>query len=90
MDKNTFWSHTAPSYELIPDSEFPCSEEQQCRTKKQDNWVKCQVVQSTTYLVFEGTDDDEVIEVREFKTSTANTQSSKDKESRWFAWSSRK
>lgn len=88
MDKNTFWSHTAPSYELIPNSDLSCSEEIKCKSSEQDNWVKCQVVHSTTYLLHGAVDQEEVITVRQFKTSTAN--SSKEKENKWFAWSSRK
>lgn len=78
MDKNTFWSHTAQSYELIDDSDT-------ARTNILDRDTDI----STIYHII--TVDDEIeepfIEVRVFRTAEVEV---KDRRERKFHWLNRK
>lgn len=84
MDKNTFWSQTAPSYELLDyDDGLQGHDEVHHRVRiHEDNF-------STSYTIvsFEDEEDEPVIEVRVFRTANVEQKDLREKK---FHWLSRK
>jgi len=84
MDKNTFWSQTAPSsYDLLEDDDDSLERRSQANVRQSDE----NFTSTYTVVSFEDEADDPVIEVRVFRTASVEL---KDRRERKFHWFSRK
>ncbi|OBT07888.1 hypothetical protein A9264_05305 [Vibrio sp. UCD-FRSSP16_10] len=82
MDKNTFWSQTAPSYDLLDyDDESQEHEIAHHRVRiQEDNFTT-----SYTVVSFEDEEDEPVIEVRFFRTANVEQKDLREKKFHWFS-----
>lgn len=83
MDRNTFWSHTAPSYEKTD-----CNDDDQVSLIEQSTEVP-HVVTSSTIIHYHITtadsdSEDPSIEVRFFQTASVEHKDQRERKLNWF------
>ncbi|WP_299807804.1 hypothetical protein [uncultured Shewanella sp.] len=81
MDKNTFWSQTAPSYDLLDYDDEPLKFRLPKNVRQPDESF------TATYTVvsFDDEADEPVVEVRVFRTASVELKDLREKKFHWFS-----
>ncbi|NVP03205.1 hypothetical protein HWA77_23645 [Photobacterium damselae subsp. damselae] len=80
MDKNTFWSQTAPSYDLLEYDD----ESSEIRAAATARHADENFSLKYTVVSFDDEEDDPVIEVRVFRTASVELEDRRERKFHWF------
>ena len=81
MDKNTFWSQTAPSYDLLEYDDDSLERQSRENIRESDE----NFTSTYTVVSFEDEADEPIIEVRIFRTASVELKDRREKKLHWFS-----